>query len=61
MERIPGSARIYPRDTGDGVSRHTIGNILATMKAQKQSAGNIAFGMGAELLQKIKRGTMNLP
>ncbi|QKX18580.1 nicotinate phosphoribosyltransferase [Microbulbifer sp. YPW1] len=43
---------------GDGVSLHTIEGILAAMKARKQSADNIAFGMGAELLQKVNRDTM---
>ncbi|MFV8781504.1 nicotinate phosphoribosyltransferase [Microbulbifer sp. SA54] len=43
---------------GDGVSLHTIEGILAAMKARKQSADNVAFGMGAELLQKVNRDTM---
>ncbi|WP_323844361.1 nicotinate phosphoribosyltransferase [Microbulbifer magnicolonia] len=43
---------------GDGISLHTIEGILAAMKARKQSADNIAFGMGAELLQKVNRDTM---
>ncbi|MCX2782364.1 nicotinate phosphoribosyltransferase [Microbulbifer thermotolerans] len=43
---------------GDGISLHTIEGILAAMKARKQSADNIAFGMGAELLQKVHRDTM---
>jgi nicotinamide phosphoribosyltransferase len=43
---------------GDGVSLQTIEAILAAMKLRKQSAENIAFGMGGELLQKINRDTM---
>lgn len=43
---------------GDGISLHTIGEILAAMKEKKQSASNVTFGMGGELLQKINRDTM---
>ncbi|MFD1217131.1 nicotinate phosphoribosyltransferase [Microbulbifer celer] len=43
---------------GDGISLHTIEGILAAMKARKQSADNVAFGMGGELLQKVNRDTM---
>ncbi|ABC33607.1 Nicotinic acid phosphoribosyltransferase [Hahella chejuensis KCTC 2396] len=43
---------------GDGISLHTIEAILAAMKARKQSAENIAFGMGGELLQKVNRDTL---
>lgn len=43
---------------GDGVSLKTIEKILQAMKAHKQSADNVAFGMGGELLQKINRDTM---
>lgn len=43
---------------GDGVSLQTIEAILDAMKLRKQSAENIAFGMGGELLQKINRDTM---
>ncbi len=43
---------------GDGVSQQTIEAILEAMKKQQQSAENIAFGMGGELLQKINRDTM---
>tara|TARA_B100000745_G_scaffold299248_1_gene249634 strand:+ start:1706 stop:3091 length:1386 start_codon:yes stop_codon:yes gene_type:complete len=43
---------------GDGVSLNMIEGILETMKTRKQSADNIAFGMGAELLQKVNRDTM---
>lgn len=43
---------------GDGVSLQTIEAILDGMKLRKQSAENIAFGMGGELLQKVNRDTM---
>ena len=43
---------------GDGVSQQTIEAILENMKLNKQSADNIAFGMGGELLQKLNRDTM---
>jgi nicotinamide phosphoribosyltransferase len=43
---------------GDGVSLATIEKILIEMKARKLSAENIAFGMGAELLQKVNRDTL---
>jgi nicotinamide phosphoribosyltransferase len=43
---------------GDGISLQTIEAILAAMVARKQSAENIAFGMGGELLQKMNRDTM---
>jgi len=43
---------------GDGVSLQTIEAILVAMKLRKQSAENVAFGMGGELLQKINRDTM---
>lgn len=42
---------------GDGVNIHTIETCLAAMKAKKQSAENIAFGMGGALLQKVHRDT----
>lgn len=42
---------------GDGINPDSIAEILATMKAKKQSAENIAFGMGAALLQKVNRDT----
>ncbi len=44
---------------GDGISQQTIEAILGAMKLRKQSADNIAFGMGGELLQKVNRDTMN--
>lgn len=43
---------------GDGISQQSIEAILAAMKKRQQSADNIAFGMGGELLQKINRDTM---
>lgn len=44
---------------GDGISIDTIEKILEAMKSRKQSAENIAFGVGAELLQKVNRDTMS--
>lgn len=43
---------------GDGISQQMIEAILEAMKQQKQSAENIGFGMGGELLQKSNRDTM---
>ncbi|MCU7843276.1 MAG: nicotinate phosphoribosyltransferase [Candidatus Thiodiazotropha sp. (ex Monitilora ramsayi)] len=43
---------------GDGISPDSIADILAAMKAKKLSAENIAFGMGAALLQKVNRDTL---
>ncbi len=43
---------------GDGVAQQSIEAILEAMKQRKQSADNIAFGMGGELLQKVNRDTM---
>jgi len=43
---------------GDGVSLKAIEKILIEMKVRKLSAENIAFGMGAELLQKVNRDTL---
>lgn len=42
---------------GDGVSLATITAILEAMKTRRQSADNVAFGMGGELLQKVNRDT----
>jgi nicotinamide phosphoribosyltransferase len=42
---------------GDGINPDTIAEILAAMKTKRQSAENIAFGMGAALLQKVNRDT----
>lgn len=44
---------------GDGISRHSIPKILQAMKERKQSANNITFGMGGELLQKLDRDIMS--
>ena len=44
---------------GDGVSRRSIPQILQAMKEQRQSADNITFGMGGELLQKLDRDIMS--
>jgi len=43
---------------GDGVEEDSIRAILEEMKTRKQSADNIAFGMGGALLQKVDRDTM---
>lgn len=43
---------------GDGVSKHSIELILNTLKKRNLSADNVAFGMGAELLQKLNRDTL---
>ncbi len=43
---------------GDGVSLESIQDILDAMKNRKQSAENISFGMGGELLQKLNRDTL---
>lgn len=51
---LPNNIRIIQ---GDGVNIKTIEECLSTMKAKKQSAENIAFGMGGALLQKIDRDT----
>lgn len=44
---------------GDSVSRFSIPKILQAMKEQHQSADNITFGMGGELLQKVDRDLMS--
>ncbi len=43
---------------GDGVSLTSIEAILKAMRNKSLSADNIAFGMGAELLQKVNRDTL---
>lgn len=43
---------------GDGIEQDSIEAILAAMKARKQGADNITFGMGGALLQKVDRDTM---
>jgi nicotinamide phosphoribosyltransferase len=42
---------------GDGINPDSIADILQAMKAKRLSAENIAFGMGAALLQKVNRDT----
>ncbi len=42
---------------GDGINPDSIREILAAMKNKGQSAENVAFGMGAALLQKVNRDT----
>lgn len=42
---------------GDGIDYAMLEKILATMKAMKFSADNIAFGSGGGLLQKVNRDT----
>lgn len=44
---------------GDGISRHSIPRILQAMKERGQSADNITFGMGGELLQKVDRDLLS--
>lgn len=51
---LPKNIRIIQ---GDGVNIKTIEECLSAMKALKQSAENIAFGMGGALLQKLDRDT----
>lgn len=43
---------------GDGISPKTIGDILDNLQQHQISADNLAFGMGAELLQKVNRDTL---
>ena len=53
--------RVLPKNLriiqGDGVNIKTIETCLSAMKAEKQSAENVAFGMGGALLQKLDRDT----
>lgn len=42
---------------GDGIVYDSIKEILETLKAEKYSADNIAFGMGGGLLQHVNRDT----
>ncbi|MGL6161607.1 nicotinate phosphoribosyltransferase [Microbulbifer sp.] len=44
---------------GDGISRRSIPKILQAMKERKQSADNVTFGMGGELLQKLHRDILS--
>jgi nicotinamide phosphoribosyltransferase len=43
---------------GDGINPVSIGEILARMERDGWSAENVAFGMGAELLQSLNRDTL---
>ena len=43
---------------GDGISAKSIEAILQAMKLNQQSAENVTFGMGGELLQKVNRDTL---
>lgn len=45
---------------GDGVNYESIGEILEGLKADGFSTENVAFGMGAELLQKVNRDTQRM-
>jgi len=42
---------------GDGVSYETLSTILAAMEVKGYAAGNVAFGSGGALLQKLNRDT----
>lgn len=52
---LPDNIRIIQ---GDGVSLERIADILKVLKQHQISADNLAFGMGAELLQKVNRDTL---
>lgn len=54
-KQLPDFVRVIQ---GDGVSVKAIENILEEMERRKLSAENVAFGMGAELLQKVNRDTL---
>lgn len=43
---------------GDGITEHTIQEILDNLLDNKYSASNIAFGMGGQLLQGLNRDTL---
>ncbi len=43
---------------GDGINAESLENILQTLKNNRISADNVAFGMGGALLQKLNRDTM---
>jgi nicotinamide phosphoribosyltransferase len=43
---------------GDGINPVSIGQILARIQNEGWSAENVAFGMGAELLQSLNRDTL---
>jgi len=44
---------------GDGIDVKVVSEILDRALTEKYSAQNIAFGMGAGLLQKVNRDTMS--
>ena len=44
---------------GDGITRESLKKIFDAMDAKKLAAGNVAFGMGAGLLQKLDRDTFS--
>lgn len=44
---------------GDGIDINTIADILKAVKEAEYSVENVAFGMGAGLLQKLNRDTMS--
>lgn len=44
---------------GDGVDKHSITRIMDTMIERRLAIGNIAFGMGGGLLQKLDRDTFS--
>lgn len=52
---LPSCVRVIQ---GDGVNIHSIEDILKTLKEAGYSADNLAFGMGAGLLQKLDRDTL---
>jgi nicotinamide phosphoribosyltransferase len=52
---LPACVRVIQ---GDGIALDSIAAILAAMTAQGQSAANVAFGMGGELLQKVNRDSL---
>lgn len=43
---------------GDGINRHNVWEILKAVMEAGYSAENVAFGMGAGLLQKVNRDTL---
>lgn len=44
---------------GDGITRHSLGNILNSVMERGWSADNVAFGSGGGLLQSCNRDTQN--
>jgi len=53
---LPDQVRVIQ---GDGVDRHSIVQIMDVMIARGLAIGNIAFGMGGGLLQKLDRDTFS--